>query len=69
VQEALARLMSGRTCFIIAHRLSTVRNVDRILVVQGGRVVESGRHDELMIADGLYARLARQQFGTGLKAG
>jgi subfamily B ATP-binding cassette protein MsbA len=63
VQEALARLMEHRTCFIIAHRLSTVRHVDRILVLQNGRVVESGRHDELLVREGLYARLVRQQFG------
>ncbi|HMO25406.1 MAG TPA: ATP-binding cassette domain-containing protein, partial [Tepidisphaeraceae bacterium] len=63
VQEALARLMSGRTCFIIAHRLSTVRDADRIIVLQQGRLMESGSHDQLVAADGLYARLVRQQFG------
>jgi subfamily B ATP-binding cassette protein MsbA len=69
VQEALDRLMRGRTCFIIAHRLSTVRNVDRILVLRDGRVIETGRHEELLAAGGLYARLVRQQFGPTLKAG
>jgi ABC-type multidrug transport system fused ATPase/permease subunit len=69
VQEALDRLMRGRTCFIIAHRLSTVRNVDRILVLRDGRVIETGRHDELLALGGLYARLVRQQFGPTLKAG
>jgi ABC-type multidrug transport system fused ATPase/permease subunit len=69
VQEALDRLMKGRTCFIIAHRLSTVRNVDRILVMQDGKLAESGRHEELLARDGIYARLVRQQFGHVLRAG
>jgi subfamily B ATP-binding cassette protein MsbA len=69
VQEALERLMRGRTCFIIAHRLSTVRNVDRILVIQSGKLIESGPHAELLTQNGLYARLVRQQFGATLKAG
>ena len=64
VQEALERLMKGRTSFIIAHRLSTVRDADRILVIDRGRVAEDGTHDELVAADGLYAMLARQAFKT-----
>jgi subfamily B ATP-binding cassette protein MsbA len=63
VQEALGRLMVGRTCFIIAHRLSTVRDADRILVLDKGRIVECGDHDELVGRGDLYARLVRQQFG------
>jgi ATP-binding cassette subfamily B protein/subfamily B ATP-binding cassette protein MsbA len=59
--SALERLMAGRTTFIIAHRLSTIRNADRILVLEDGRVVEQGRHDELLALGGLYARLYRQQ--------
>ncbi len=63
VQEALERVMKNRTCFIIAHRLSTVRHADRILVMRGGRIIETGRHDALVEQNGLYARLVRQQFG------
>jgi subfamily B ATP-binding cassette protein MsbA len=63
VQQALDRLMQGRTSLIIAHRLSTVRNADRILAIEDGRIVEAGAHDELLARNGLYARLVRQQFG------
>ena len=57
VQEALQRLMAGRTTLIIAHRLSTIEHADRIVVMQGGRIVESGSHAGLLAADGAYARL------------
>lgn len=63
VQDALATLMRGRTCFVIAHRLSTVQRADAILVFDRGRLVETGRHDELLARPhGLYARLHRAQF-------
>jgi ATP-binding cassette subfamily B protein len=62
VQEALANLVRGRTSIAIAHRLSTVRDADRIVVLEHGRIHATGRHDDLMRADGLYAHLARLQF-------
>ncbi len=62
VQEALTRLMRGRTTLVIAHRLATVQNVDRIAVMDGGRLVASGKHAELIAQGGLYARLAALQF-------
>jgi subfamily B ATP-binding cassette protein MsbA len=61
VQAALERLMAGRATLMIAHRLSTVRNADRIYVIDAGRVVETGSHAALVKKGGLYARLARQQ--------
>ena len=61
VQEALDRLMVGRTSFVIAHRLSTVKNADKILVLEKGNLVESGTHDELLALDGLYAHLYKIQ--------
>jgi ABC-type multidrug transport system fused ATPase/permease subunit len=61
VQQALDRLMQGRTSLIISHRLSTVRNADRILALEDGKIVEAGDHDELLARNGLYARLVRHQ--------
>ncbi|MCA9673612.1 MAG: ATP-binding cassette domain-containing protein [Myxococcales bacterium] len=61
VQQALARLMKGRTTVVVAHRLSTVRDADRILVIDHGRVVEQGRHAELMAQAGVYRRLVEHQ--------
>ena len=61
IQQALDRLMSGRTSFVIAHRLSTIRNADQILVLKSGRIIERGSHNELIKKQGLYSRLARIQ--------
>ncbi|MFP1628500.1 ABC transporter ATP-binding protein [Streptomyces sp. 5K101] len=65
VQEALAEALEGRTAVVIAHRLSTVRAADLILVVEDGRIVERGRHEDLLAADGRYAELYRTQFAQG----
>ena len=62
VQQALQVALAGRTSLVIAHRLSTIRRADVILVVDGGRVVETGNHDSLLAAGGLYADLYRTQF-------
>jgi ABC-type multidrug transport system fused ATPase/permease subunit len=61
IQEALERLMAHRTSFVIAHRLSTVRNADQILVLKAGHIIERGTHEQLMALGGLYANLCRVQ--------
>ncbi|TPK97285.1 ATP-binding cassette domain-containing protein [Mesorhizobium sp. B2-4-12] len=68
VQMALERLMQGRTTIVIAHRLATVLKADRILVMDGGRIVEEGTHQSLVAKGGIYARLAKLQFETGASA-
>jgi subfamily B ATP-binding cassette protein MsbA len=65
VQEAMNRAMRGRTSLVIAHRLSTIRNVDRIVVLDGGRIVEQGRHEDLLAFGGMYSRLHNLQFDRG----
>ena len=62
IQRALKRLLIGRTSFVIAHRLSTIRGADRIVVLEGGQIVETGTHDELLTREGLYSRLYRMTY-------
>ena len=62
IRDAMLKLMRGKTCFVIAHRLSTVKNADLILVVKDGDIVESGRHTELLLKNGFYSEIYRAQF-------
>ena len=62
IQEAFARMMKGRTCFIVAHRLSTIREADVILVMKDGNIIEQGNHETLLAQDGFYAKLYNSQF-------
>ena len=62
IQKAFDTMMRGRTSFIVAHRLSTIREADRILVMRDGHIVEQGKHEELLAKDGFYARLYQSQF-------
>ena len=68
IQEAMLRLMTGRTAFVIAHRLSTIREADQILVLRGGEIVERGRHEDLLAQGGFYAQLYASQFAGATAA-
>ena len=65
VQKAFAQMMEGRTSFIVAHRLSTIREADVILVMRDGKIVEKGKHEELLGMNGFYADIYNAQFARG----
>ena len=65
IQNAMLKLMEGKTTFVIAHRLSTIRNADKILALKDGEIIESGTHDELLAKEGFYANLYNSQFKNG----
>ena len=62
IQQAFASMMQGRTCFVVAHRLSTIKSADCILAMENGRIVESGTHHSLLAKHGFYAKLYNSQF-------
>jgi ATP-binding cassette subfamily B protein len=62
IQEALLRLMTGRTSFVIAHRLSTIRKADQVLVIDNGRLIERGTHEQLLAQGGFYHQLYMSQY-------
>ena len=69
IQKVMAQLMHGRTTFVIAHRLGTIRDADVIMVVEGGHIVERGTHDELMALGGFYYKMYTAQMGlAGVEA-
>ncbi len=68
IQDALANAVKGRTTLVIAHRISTIRNADRIYVIDDGRIAESGKHDELCRLNGIYRKLHDLQFPEGEEA-
>src|SRR5690606_9810216 len=68
IQKAMAKLLKGRTSFVVAHRLSTIRDADKIIVMDQGDVIETGNHDELMAKNGFYADLYNAQFANSAPA-